>query len=272
MLLSETYKKRLLELSGLPLSEPVASNSADLNEIGMDDIDIPKEYVHDTLNPAIWHNGELDPEVREKLLDIAMEFYSKLEIDAEIRDIKMPGSMANYNWSEHSDIDVHLFFDLKDISENEELALSYLDAKIDLWRDEHKDIRVKGYPVEIYAQSIADDYYRGGVYSILKGKWEIKPTKEKVSIDTHSLKAKIKLVADKIENLEKMQAYEEPEKTYAMTSKLKEKIMAMRQSGLDSKGEFSIENLAFKHLRNIGYIKRLFDIKNNAYNKKLSLD
>lgn len=270
MILTETYKKRLTELAGVPVI--IITESVILGEIGMEDIEIPKEYVHDTLNPYIWHNGVLDPEVREKLLNIAMEFYKGLEIDAEIKDIKMPGSMANYNWSEHSDIDVHLFFDLKDISDNEDFALEYLEAKIELWRDEHKDIKIKGYPVEVYAQSIKDDYYRGGVYSILNGRWEITPTKEKVNIDTHSLKAKIKSMADKIEKLEKIQAYKQPEQVYEIASKLKDRLKNMRQSGLDNKGEFSIENLAFKYLRNSGYIKRLFDVKNIAYNKKLSLD
>jgi predicted nucleotidyltransferase len=272
MLLSETYRKRLLKLSGIPIVEPVISESVDLNELGMDDIDIPKEYVHDELSPAIWHGGELDTEVREKLLNIAMEFYDELEIDAEVKEIKMPGSMANYNWTEHSDIDVHLFFDLKDISEDENFALEYLEAKIELWRDKHKDIKIKGYPVEVYAQDVRDDYYIGGVYNLLRGKWEIKPTKEKVTIDTHSLKVKIKSIADKIEKLEKIQAYKKPEFVYAISTKLKDRIKKMRQAGLDDKGEFSLENLAFKYLRNSGYLMRLIELRNNSYNKKLSLD
>lgn len=267
MILSETYKKRLVELAGMPVQKEV-----DLNEIGMEDIEIPKEYVHDTLNPSIWHNGALDFEVREKLLNVAMEFYKELEIDAEIKDIKMPGSMANYNWTEHSDIDVHLFFDLNEISDDTEFALGYLDAKIELWRDKHGDIKIKDYPVEVYAQDVNDKYYGGGVYSLLKGEWETKPTRDKVSIDIQSLKTKIKAIADKIEKLEKLQAYKRPEQVYVIASKLKDKVKAMRQSGLSDKGEFSIENLAFKYLRNSGYIGRLLDIKNVAYNKKLSLD
>jgi hypothetical protein len=33
----------------------------------------------------------------------------------------------------------------------------------------------------------------------------------------------------------------------------------MRQAGLDAGGEFSVENLAFKTLRNMGIIKALHD-------------
>lgn len=271
MNISEGYKKRISKLAGVPITNE--NNAQDvLGEISMEEIEIPKEYVHDELNPAIWDNGELDQEVREKLLNIAMEFYKELDIDAEIRDIKMPGSMANYNWSEHSDIDVHLFFTLSDISENEELVLDYLDAKIQIWREKHKDIKIRGYEVELYAQDERDDYYMGGVYSLLNNKWERKPSKEKVVLDKHALKVKIKRLADKIEELERSQAYETPENTHETSTRLKEKIKKMRQSGLDEGGEFSIENLAFKYLRNSGHIKRLLDIRDSAYNKKLSLD
>lgn len=271
MNLSEVYKKRILELAGVPVV--VENNVPDvLGEIGMEDIEIPKEYVHDELNPAIWKNEELDSEVREKLLNIAMEFYKDLEIDAEIKDIKMPGSMANYNWSKYSDIDVHLFFNLKEISDDEEFALEYLDAKIQLWREKHRDIKIRGYEVELYAQDERDDYYIGGVYSLLNGEWDKKPSKENVIIDKQALKVKIKHIADRIEDLEKMQAYEKPERVYEIATRLKEKIKKMRQGGLSDGGEFSLENLSFKHLRNSGYIKRLLDLRNAAYNKKLSLD
>lgn len=46
----------------------------------------------------------------------------------------------------------------------------------------------------------------------------------------------------------------------------------MRKSGLEKGGEFSIENLAFKYLRNHGYIGKVMKIKRNATDKKLSLE
>lgn len=45
----------------------------------------------------------------------------------------------------------------------------------------------------------------------------------------------------------------------------------MRQDGLDKNGEFSIENLAFKYLRNEGYLERLFGETRIAFDSALSL-
>ncbi|NDB30179.1 hypothetical protein EB151_11595, partial [archaeon] len=43
------------------------------------------------------------------------------------------------------------------------------------------------------------------------------------------------------------------------------RIMKMRKEGLAEKGEFSVENLAFKNLRDNDYIAKLNDIIINSY-------
>jgi len=45
----------------------------------------------------------------------------------------------------------------------------------------------------------------------------------------------------------------------------------MRQSGLEKSGEYSVENLAFKVLRNTEYIKKLYDRETEEFDKNLSL-
>ena len=52
---------------------------------------------------------------------------------------------------------------------------------------------------------------------------------------------------------------------------IQEKIKKMRQCGLDSVGEFSIENVAFKVIRRNGTLERLSDIKTLAYDKSVSI-
>jgi hypothetical protein len=46
----------------------------------------------------------------------------------------------------------------------------------------------------------------------------------------------------------------------------------MRKSGLEKGGEFSIENLTFKYLRNNGHIGNLMKLRRDAIDKKLSLE
>jgi hypothetical protein len=52
---------------------------------------------------------------------------------------------------------------------------------------------------------------------------------------------------------------------------LRKKIKEFRQSGLDSGGEYSYENLTFKLLRRNGYIEKLIKLKKDITDKKLSI-
>jgi hypothetical protein len=46
----------------------------------------------------------------------------------------------------------------------------------------------------------------------------------------------------------------------------------MRQSGLDAGGEFSTENLAFKAVRNMGWIDRLRKAEAHVIDRNFSID
>jgi len=70
---------------------------------------------------------------------------------------------------------------------------------------------------------------------------------------------------DRIDNLENI------ENKVKALKKLKDKIMKMRKLGLERKGEFSEENLAFKMLRNTGYIKKLNDVITSEYDSSLNI-
>lgn len=239
-----------------------------LDEISPEEVKIPKQFIHDTLNPKIWTDYTLNPEVRKRLLKIASEFYKFLEIKAPVKSIKLIGSMANFNWSSQSDIDLHLFFDFSEINSDTDLVGNYLFSKKSLWNERH-NIQVKGYSVELYAQDINEKPYSAAIYDLLKNEWEIKPTIENFGIDKTTLISKVVSIINCIENLESEK--NEPESIFEKGSDLKEKIRKMRQSGLEQGGEFSLENLAFKFLRNNDYIKRLVDLTKTAYDDNLSL-
>lgn len=48
-------------------------------------------------------------------------------------------------------------------------------------------------------------------------------------------------------------------------------LYKMRQTGLDSCGELSVENIVFKLLRSKGYIKRIRDLKKDVYDHSVSV-
>ena len=64
---------------------------------------------------------------------------------------------------------------------------------------------------------------------------------------------------------------QENEDIVSQVSTLYKKFKTFRQSGLESGGEYSYENLTFKLLRRNGYIGKLLNLKNNIIDKKLSI-
>ena len=56
-----------------------------------------------------------------------------------------------------------------------------------------------------------------------------------------------------------------PEEIYTLAVKLKKKILEMRKEGLSRSGEFSVENLVFKKLRNEGYIEKIIELISKSY-------
>ncbi len=61
------------------------------------------------------------------------------------------------------------------------------------------------------------------------------------------------------------------EDTLNQIDSLRKKIKEFRQSGLESGGEYSYENLTFKLLRRNGYIEKLLKLKTDIIDNKLSL-
>ena len=64
---------------------------------------------HHELNPVLWDNNSLRKEVRLKLLKIARHFALYLNVPVlHLKDVTLSGSSAGYNYSDYSDIDLHL--------------------------------------------------------------------------------------------------------------------------------------------------------------------
>jgi hypothetical protein len=216
--------------------------------------------VNRTLNPKIWDGGELKPEVVSKLKDIARAFEEFVNIDLEVIDYTITGSNANYTWTEYSDLDLHLIIPGTPTDEQREL----FSAKKALWAEQH-NITIKGLPVETYIQGEDEPHHSTGVYSIVKDLWQVEPKKIKPQIDDAAVEAKKDGVMRDVET--------------AMLSKdllklraVKEKITKMRKAGLERAGEWSVENLVFKILRNLGLIDQITEKIRELEDQELSLE
>jgi len=216
--------------------------------------------VNKRLNPKIWDGDQLDPAVAQKLKEIADAFQEFIGIDLDVIDYTITGSNANYTWTDHSDLDLHLIIQ----GEVGEAARELFNAKKALWAEQH-NITIKGLPVECYVQGKEEEHHSTGVYSIANNQWLVEPKKIKPEVDDSAVEAKKDSVIHDIEtallskDLNKLRA-------------VKEKITKMRKAGLERAGEWSVENLVFKILRNLGLIDEIADKIRELEDQELSLE
>ena len=227
------------------------------------------DFYKKELNPSFWKNGEFDQDIREKLLKIARDFYTALKIEVEIKDIQLTGSLANYNWTDKSDLDVHVLIDFNDIDDNVELVKKALEGMRFMWNLRHK-IVLRGYDVELYIQDIKEPHIASGLYSLLNNEWLRIPKYNPPDIDYNDIDKKYLGLVSEINEVENLldnsnfsQASEEELYQYAL--RIKKKILDMRKQGLAREGEFSVENLVFKKLRSEGYIEKIIEMISKAY-------
>ena len=227
--------------------------------------------VHDTFDTEIWDDEVLNLEVRDALLKITNDFLIDLPFDITPKDVTLTGSLANYNWSKFSDIDLHIIVDFTEVDENLELVRQFFRHLQTNWNNRH-DIIMKGYEVEIYFQDSNEPHISTGVYSIQNDDWLTKPTPDPVSIDYANVRKKAEDVSDRIDHIEKMMADEEGEEVLDAVDRLKAKIRNMRKAGLEGAGQYSVENLAFKVLRRSEELGRLSALKAKAYDELMSIE
>ena len=230
----------------------------------------------DTLNPTVWNNVDSDtpnlkPQIRKALLMIAGEFMDFLGEDLFIDDVRFTGSLANFNWSDFSDFDLHVIIDYSQFGKQKELYKELFGLKKQLFNQKH-DIRIFGYEVELYAQDSSEEHTASGLYSIKDNKWINIPSRENFKLDKNLLKTKISswknYIEDLIVNINELGLDVNETKVKTLKDKLKE----YRKSGLEKEGEYSYENLVFKFLRRSKIIEKLYDVVNKQSDKELSVE
>ena len=264
---------------------------------GLEDVDEPQEFVftkgdfsngnvnlssfrpQKELNPKIWINGRINSKVRLRLLDIADDFFDTLEVNwVQPKDIILTGSLANYNWSKYSDFDLHIVINFEDVDDRVNFVKDYFDAKKKLWNEQHENLKIYGFPVEVYVQDANEEHTASGVYSLELDEWIKKPTRNSIStikLNKFYIKEKVLKFMAKIDALEmeldgEIDAYK-LEEISLKAKALFDKIKGMRREALKNGGEMSSGNIIYKCLRRTLYIKKLIDIKSDTYDKLFSI-
>ena len=219
--------------------------------------------LHNELNPLIWKNNELLPDVESKLLNIVSYFKDYCDVPMRVVDAQIVGSNASFNYSKYSDLDLHLIvnFDIIDAS-NEVLQAAYNNEKTSF--NKNYDVKIHGIDVEMYIQDIKTSTMSNGIYSLFKRRWIKfpKPIEYKSDYDFSDVISKW-----------------EEKKNFAIKSGNSSKIenlintaYLIRKNSLEVDGEFGQGNLLFKELRNAGILQELKDGLIKSKSNELSLE
>jgi predicted nucleotidyltransferase len=218
-----------------------------------------------SLNDKIWsRDGSIIPIVREKLLVIANKIADEVATLVKIKHIYFTGSLAGYNWTPVSDIDLHIIVEILE-EHSDGTQDEYFDLICKLF-NEHHNIFIKGYKVEVNMKKEENLLKDKAVYDLLKNEWVVEPVKVSRDLDDSEVINLTKQIQKEIDHLITVGGSVDDAK------ELKNKIKSLRLKGLSEEGEFSIGNLVFKRLRNTEYIAKLFDYRNRLEDNELSLE
>ncbi|MAF80030.1 hypothetical protein CL629_03055, partial [bacterium] len=233
------------------------------------DMLFPEIWIGNTKQPDV-SDSVINPDVSERLIEIATSILDSMDIDVKVRDIILTGSIVGYNWHDLSDIDLHIILDFTEIDKNFVLVKRMLDQSRINWNKTH-DIFIADKEVELYYQDVNETHESNGVWSLLQNKWLAVPVHLEMDVDLNAIEKKAEAIAKSIEHVEDMISNEKYKEANDYASKLKKKISRMRKSGLAEEGIYSPENLAFKMLRNADWLGRLSNAKIESYDKMMSL-
>lgn len=219
---------------------------------------------HDELNHDLWENNELKPEVNDKLKEIVDKFVENLaedDIKIEVEDIVLIGSNANYNYTEHSDIDTHIVADMDVYKDQEDLAIKLYDAYKRLFNNKY-DPTIYGHEVELYVEPNKIKANSNGMYSLNTG-WLKEPEQTAIpNIDEEKLNQLVAEFENKIEGAN----------TIAKINDVIDSLYMLRQESILQDGEYGLGNQCFKEIRNMGLLQNLKDRKIELENQEMSLE
>ena len=215
------------------------------------------------LNPKLWEDKKLKRDVREAIIDIVSEFMDDLIIPVEILDVRVVGSNASYNYTEHSDLDVHIISNLELVGSPTEIVQALYNSERSNFNRTH-NIKIKGIDVELYVEDVNSSVTSNGIYSVIDDIW----IKEPQIIKERSVKIDKKELRDLVNSVKSVLADGDSNDIKDCINML----YLMRKDSIAIDGEYSVGNLLFKEIRNRGLLSALKDKYNEMISDELTLE
>ena len=221
--------------------------------------------LHDYLNPALWtKDGELLPEVEDRLNKIVAKFQSGCLLPLDIVDVHLVGSNASFNYNRYSDLDVHIIVNFELVDCDKEILVAAYNLQKAKFNTEY-DISIRGVNIEMYIEDINSMTASNGIYSLYEKRWIKKPVKKpypelglRFNDTVKNLSSKIQRVLDNFDGVQ--------------ITKMINMLYMMRKNGLATGGEMSVGNLIFKEIRNLGLLDDLKSKLKEVQSKELTLE
>ena len=250
-------------------------------EVEPDEISLRSFKVRDCLENHIWNEeGKLDLRVRRALMDVSDDFWETCNVRwVKPKTVLLTGSICNYNWSEYSDVDVHVVVDFSEVHDNVEFVQEYFDEKKNEWNSEHKKLNIYGFPIEMYVENVGAETVSGGVYDLWKNEWVKVPKHGRIKpimLNKYGIKQVASDVMTEIDDL--CDDFKDEEDLHRIegigdkASELLQKIKAIRKVGLKKSGESSSGNIAYKVIKRSGYLDKLWKLSADVYDKINSIN
>jgi hypothetical protein len=224
-----------------------------------------KFQVNDTLNPKIWSGNKLKPEVKDKLLEIVEEFKDYVDIEGlKILDAHIVGSNASYNYTDHSDLDLHLIVNFDSLDGSEDIVQALFNSEKKSFNKDY-DIDIKGVNIEVYVEDVRSNTMSNGIYSLFEDKWIKEPQRIDVELDDEAIDERVSELTTDIEIALLANDSE-------IIQNMIDRLYMIRKNGLSVDGEYSIDNQVFKEIRNLGLLDELKDRLHEVRSRELSLE
>ena len=246
-------------------------------EVDSDDINLKSFRVKNHLEDNIWDGDELNLRVRDKLMEIADDFWESCNIKwVKPKTVILTGSICNFNWSSFSDIDVHVVVDFSEIHERKDFVQEYFDEKKNDWNNTHDNLNIFGYPVELYVEDVDAETESNGIYDLWKNEWVKKPDDiESIGLNKYVIKDIASRIMTRIDDMsDKFHSTEDSHELEKLNEKivsLRKHIKEMRKEGLKH-GEMGMLNIVCKVIKRSGYMDKLRDLNHEIYDKINSLN
>lgn len=227
---------------------------------------VEKIELHDILNPKLWDpDNKLDSEVSEKLHEIVDQFILELEendIPIKVLDAHLVGSNASFNYTDESDLDVHVVANFEDVT-CDPTILNLLYNFFKKYFNDKYEISIHGVPVELYVEDVNAATISNGIYSLFNDEWIKFP--EPIEVPDIDITDDLEPYEDRYDEIMEERNVEKAEE-------LVNELYLLRKNALAAEGEYSVGNLVFKEFRNLGYLDGLKQLTIDERAKELSLE